>query len=87
MPQSNQDPSTADRTAELTPGDPGFSRDPALEAGRGLDRPARAELNADDRTDDPNPERHIHFAPQGEDAGDDVEGITAAHRDPTHPRV
>jgi len=83
MPQSNQPPSFG----RVSPLDPGYSRDPALEALRGLHRPASAELNANDRTADPNPGRHIHFAPHPDDDFGDVEGVAAAPRDPCRPRL
>ena len=71
----------------MRPDDPGYSRDPALEALRGLHRPAGADLSPLDRSCDPNPDRHIHFAPHPEDGTPDVEGLAAAPRDPCRPRV
>lgn len=46
--------------------DPGFSRDPGLEKTRGGDRPAASEMSGEDHSDDPAPERHIHFSPDPE---------------------
>ncbi|GAA0611474.1 hypothetical protein GCM10009422_02950 [Brevundimonas kwangchunensis] len=43
--------------------DPGFSRDPELEKTRGLGRPAASEMSGEDHSDDPAPDRHIHFSP------------------------
>lgn len=42
---------------------PGFSRDRDLERVRGLNRPADSNLDANDRRDDPSPDRPIHFSP------------------------
>ncbi|MDQ8028433.1 MAG: hypothetical protein REJ23_06880 [Brevundimonas sp.] len=46
--------------------DPGFSRDPELEKMRGLGRPAASEMSGEDHSDDPAPDRHIHFSPDPE---------------------
>ena len=46
--------------------DPGFSRDPELEEARGTGRPAASEMSGEDHSDDPAPERHIHFSPDPE---------------------
>jgi hypothetical protein len=51
-----------------SPADPGFSRDPELERTRGAGRPARSEMSGDDHSDDPAPDRHIHFSPDPEAA-------------------
>lgn len=48
--------------------DPGFSRDPELERTRGTQRPAASEMSGEDHSDDPAPERHIHFSPEVEDS-------------------
>jgi hypothetical protein len=56
-------------TAPATPRPEGFGREASLEAGRRLNRPADAHLDALDRRDDPRPERWIHFAPDLEDEG------------------
>lgn len=48
--------------------DPGFSRDPELEKARGLGRPAASEMSGEDHSDDPAPERHIHFSPDPAEA-------------------
>lgn len=50
-----------------SPADPGFSRDPELERTRGAGRPATSEMSGEDHSDDPNPDRHIHFSPQTEE--------------------
>jgi hypothetical protein len=44
-------------TAPATPRPEGFGREASLEAGRRLNRPADAHLDALDRRDDPRPER------------------------------
>lgn len=49
-----------------SPADPGFSRDPELEQARGTGRPAKSEMSGEDHTDDPAPNRHIHFSPDPE---------------------
>ena len=46
--------------------DPGFSRDPELELARGTGRPAASEMSGDDHSDDPAPDKHIHFSPEPE---------------------
>ncbi|MFN3557845.1 MAG: hypothetical protein ACK4UQ_01065 [Brevundimonas sp.] len=46
--------------------DPGFSRDPELELARGTGRPAASEMSGEDHSDDPAPDRHIHFSPEPE---------------------
>ena len=51
----------------LSPRPEGFSREASLEAGRGLQRPADAHLDVFDRSDDPRPERWIHFSPDLDD--------------------
>lgn len=43
--------------------DPGFSRDPELKRTRGTGRPAASEMSGEDHSDDPAPDRHIHFSP------------------------
>lgn len=48
--------------------DPGFSRDPELEKTRGGQRPAASEMSGEDHSDDPAPDRHIHFSPEADDA-------------------
>jgi hypothetical protein len=53
-------------TVTTSPTDPGFSRDPELEQARGTGRPAKSEMSGEDHTDDPAPERHIHFSPDPE---------------------
>ncbi len=46
----------------------GFSRDKDLEEARGLDRPARADMDADERSADRKPDEHIDYpADTGED--------------------
>ncbi|GEM_PF-4681688 len=47
----------------MTPSDPGYGRDQALEKARGTGRPADADLDPHKLDVDPNPERHIHFSP------------------------
>lgn len=47
----------------MTPSDPGYGRDQALEKTRGTGRPADADLDPHTLDVDPNPERHIHFSP------------------------
>lgn len=49
-----------------SPTDPGFSRDPELEKARGTHRPANSEMSGEDHSDDPTPDRHIHFSPDPE---------------------
>lgn len=50
----------------LTPKDPGYGRDEALERERGTGRPAESDLQPHKRDDDANPDRHIHFSPDVE---------------------
>jgi hypothetical protein len=56
-----QTPDFASKPA--SPFSPGFSRDRDLERARGLNRPADSNLDANDRADDPAPDRWIHISP------------------------
>ena len=58
----------------MTPSDPGYGRDQALEKTRGTGRPADADLEPHKLDVDPNPDRHIHFSPDltEEEAGSDA---------------
>ncbi|QTC91516.1 hypothetical protein [Brevundimonas goettingensis] len=51
----------------MTPSDPGYGRDQALEKARGTGRPADADLEPHTLDVDPNPDRHIHFSPGPDD--------------------
>lgn len=59
-----------------TPDDAGFSRDKDLERGRGLNRPADADLDATERSADPAPDEHIDFPADVDD--EDREALGAS---------
>lgn len=70
---------TQDRTPARA-GDPGYGRDEDLERERRSDRPAKADMDADDRKADRAPGEHIHYAPQPEDGLPDPQGVKPAIR-------
>ncbi len=60
------------------PREPGWSRDQDLEKARGLKRPADAEMDATDRSDDPKPDEHIDYPADVDDDADQPDRETLA---------
>lgn len=63
-------------TDPARPDDPGYSRDEDMEADRGRDRPADADMDAFDREADRAPDRSIHVSPDPDDPSGVNGGVT-----------